>query len=97
MLRSQRRLPPRESLPKCPDRYDKAPYDPVQSIDSLGVTTVIADPVCPDGAMTKTAVAMTDSPIGSPTWDDLAAQRWGPAIGDPTPGIVIDEPNREPH
>ncbi len=23
------------------------------------------------------------------TWDELAARRWGPAIGDPTPGIVI--------
>jgi len=30
-----------------------------------------------------------------PTWDDLAAQRWGPAIGDPTPSIVIDQPDRE--
>ena len=26
------------------------------------------------------------------TWDELAARRWGPAIGDPTPGIVIDQP-----
>jgi len=23
------------------------------------------------------------------TWDELAATRWGPAVGDPTPGIVI--------
>jgi hypothetical protein len=27
-------------------------------------------------------------------WDELAAKRWGPAIGDATPGIVIDKPNR---
>jgi hypothetical protein len=24
----------------------------------------------------------------------LAARRWGPAIGDPTPGIIIDRPDR---
>ena len=23
-------------------------------------------------------------------WDDLSAQRWGPAVDDPTPGIIID-------
>jgi len=28
------------------------------------------------------------------TWDELAARRWGPAIGDPTPGIIIDQPNQ---
>jgi hypothetical protein len=28
------------------------------------------------------------------TWDDLAAQRWGPAADDPTPGIIIDRPDR---
>jgi hypothetical protein len=28
------------------------------------------------------------------TWDELAALRWGPAKDDPTPGIVIDRPDR---
>ena len=28
------------------------------------------------------------------TWDELALRRWGPAIGDPTPGIIIDGPAR---
>ena len=28
------------------------------------------------------------------TWDELASRRWGPAIGDPTPGIIIDGPAR---
>jgi len=28
------------------------------------------------------------------TWDELAERRWGPAIGDPTPGIIIDRPDR---
>ena len=31
---------------------------------------------------------------GAP-WDDLAAQRWGPAIGDPTLVVVIDRPDRD--
>ena len=25
------------------------------------------------------------------TWEELSAWRWGPAVGDPTPGIVVDE------
>jgi TubC N-terminal docking domain len=25
-------------------------------------------------------------------WEQLAAQRWGPALNDPTPGIIIDRP-----
>ena len=25
------------------------------------------------------------------TWPELAAQRWGPALNDPTPGIIIDK------
>ncbi|MFI5461227.1 MAG: hypothetical protein ACHRXM_37965 [Isosphaerales bacterium] len=28
------------------------------------------------------------------SWEELAAQRWGLARGDPTPGIVIDKPIR---
>jgi hypothetical protein len=28
------------------------------------------------------------------SWDQLGRWRWGPAVGDPTPGIVIDEPHR---
>jgi hypothetical protein len=31
---------------------------------------------------------------GTFTWDELAARRWGPARGDPIPGIVIDRPDR---
>lgn len=27
-------------------------------------------------------------------WDELAALRWGPAVGDPAPGIAIDRPDR---
>jgi hypothetical protein len=34
-----------------------------------------------------------ENPVRS-TWDELAAKRWGPAIGDPTPGIVISERRR---
>jgi hypothetical protein len=30
------------------------------------------------------------------SWDELASTRWGPAIGDPTPGIIIDGPARGP-
>ena len=26
------------------------------------------------------------------TWDELALRRWGPAVGDPDPGIIIDGP-----
>ena len=26
-------------------------------------------------------------------WADLSAQRWGPAVDDPTPGIIIDHPD----
>ena len=29
------------------------------------------------------------------TWGELAAQRWGPARDDPTPGIIIDRPNHD--
>jgi hypothetical protein len=28
------------------------------------------------------------------SWDDLSTNRWGPAVDDPTPGIVIDRPDR---
>lgn len=28
-------------------------------------------------------------------WADLAAQRWGPGIGDETPGIIIDRPDQD--
>jgi hypothetical protein len=28
------------------------------------------------------------------SWEELASRRWGPAIGDPDPGIVIDRPAR---
>ena len=31
---------------------------------------------------------------GTTPWSELAALRWGPAVGDPTPGIVIDRPDR---
>jgi hypothetical protein len=27
-------------------------------------------------------------------WAELSTWRWGPATGDPTPGIVIDKPDR---
>ena len=37
----------------------------------------------------------TEAPALS-TWDELAARRWGPAVGDPTPGIIIDGPARGP-
>ncbi len=29
---------------------------------------------------------------GRSTWPELAAMRWGPAVGDPEPGIVIAHP-----
>lgn len=25
------------------------------------------------------------------TWEDLASWRWGPAVGNPTPGVIVDE------
>lgn len=28
------------------------------------------------------------------TWEDLYCLRWGPAVDDPTPGIIIDRPDR---
>jgi hypothetical protein len=28
------------------------------------------------------------------TWDELSRQRWGPAVDDPNPCIVIDRPDR---
>jgi TubC N-terminal docking domain len=31
-----------------------------------------------------------------PDWERLSQERWGPAIGDPTPGIIIDGPARGP-
>jgi hypothetical protein len=30
-------------------------------------------------------------------WRALSAQRWGPAVDDPTPGLVVGEPRRSPH
>jgi hypothetical protein len=30
------------------------------------------------------------------SWDELASSRWVPAIGDPTPGIVVDGPQSMP-
>jgi Toprim-like len=30
------------------------------------------------------------------SWDELASRRWGPAVGDPDPGIVIDRPSGRP-
>jgi hypothetical protein len=29
-----------------------------------------------------------------PSWDELSRWRWGPAIDAPTPGIIIDRPDR---
>jgi hypothetical protein len=29
------------------------------------------------------------------SWEELSRLRWGPAVGDPTPGIVIDVPDRQ--
>ncbi len=28
------------------------------------------------------------------SWNELSTWRWGDAVGDPTPGIVIDKPDR---
>ncbi len=30
------------------------------------------------------------------SWDELASRRWGPAVGNPEPGIVIDRPSGRP-
>ncbi len=30
------------------------------------------------------------------TWEELSAWRWGPATGEPAPGVVIDRPNLVP-
>jgi hypothetical protein len=37
------------------------------------------------------------APVGiefstSSTWDELVLRRWGPAVGDPAPGINVDRP-----
>jgi hypothetical protein len=29
------------------------------------------------------------------TWPELAAPRWGPSAADPSPGIVLDRPDRD--
>jgi hypothetical protein len=36
------------------------------------------------------------SPTVRPDWERLSKERWGPAIGDPTPGIIIDGPAEGP-
>jgi hypothetical protein len=41
----------------------------------------------------------TEALTGNPrpalySWDELAALRWGPAVGDPASGITIDRPDR---
>lgn len=48
-----------------------------------------------------TALAETASPTGDceplrplpANWPELTALRWGPAVGDPTPGLTIDRPD----
>jgi TubC N-terminal docking domain len=77
-------------------------------LDRLGVNLSIRLVVdAPAGAMTpevKNALA-THKPtllallaIGSPPvhpdWERLSRERWGPAVGDPTPGIIVDGPAR---
>ena len=31
--------------------------------------------------------------LNPPNWDRLSAQRWGPSVGDPDPGIVVHSPD----
>jgi hypothetical protein len=31
------------------------------------------------------------------SWTELSAWRWGAAIGDPTPGLIVDRPDPERH
>jgi hypothetical protein len=77
-------------------------------LDRLGVKLSIRLVVdAPAGAMTpevKDALAThkptllallaIGSPLVHPDWERLSRERWGPAIGDPTPGIIIDGPDR---
>jgi hypothetical protein len=40
------------------------------------------------------AMLAVGSPPVRPDWDRLSRERWGPAVGDSAPGIVIDRPAR---
>ena len=49
--------------------------------------------ICAAGGLTASGGSR---PPRLSTWDELASRRWGPAIGDPTPGIIIDGTARGP-
>jgi hypothetical protein len=73
-------------------------------LDHLGVNLSVRLVVdAPAGAMTpevKEALATHKPtllallalglPAVHPDWDRLSRERWGPAVGDPDPGIIVD-------
>src|SRR4051794_39626994 len=62
MLRSQRRIAYRKSLPKCPAIPDRWRPEPDNPVAHQGVATVLAPTDCQDGARTETPVARTEDP-----------------------------------
>jgi hypothetical protein len=95
-LRSMRRVPrahmKKVFLPRNADHADQTHHDDHEVIASKTFTPVRdAQDHC--GPLRTIADRIADQ--ASSTWETLSALRWGPAVGDPTPGIVIDIPNRE--
>lgn len=48
----------------------------------------------PDGSLPSKGDDPRPDRRARPTREELAALRWGPAVGDPTPGIVVIKPDR---
>jgi hypothetical protein len=47
----------------------------------------------PEPSPGPTPAPTTEPPLPPPSWSELSSQRWGP--DDPTPGIIIDRPDRD--
>ena len=71
------------------DKTDKTPpHEPLTLPESRreGVSSVLSVPSPIDTKKRAPAAA-------PPSWPELAALRWGPALNDPPPDIIIDRPN----
>ena len=75
---------------------DSAPAfldDPTLSVSLADVRASCRALACPPGPPRPGRAARLGVAFPPYSWDDLAGWRWGPAIGDPEPGIIIDRPD----
>jgi hypothetical protein len=98
-LRSMRRVAPtpparKRFQPSSLDQVDREPCGVATAIAGQGFPSVHDATVEPGPTWTNLDRILDQDPADD-QWDALSALRWGPAVGDPIPGIVINIPSRE--